>query len=231
MKRVLSIVIISIIQLSGYSQTCNCPDFEFSSSKNLPIIKIRSGQSQLIVCGYSNVDLDCGYISGVLQKDSSIYLSGFNVFSCTDKPTSIIYFGELNAYKLRPYKNYLTIDLITNLPVGKDLSYKYASLIRFQISKQQDKWIISKPQVVLDYSALSDNDFFKIKKDLGWDKLYPELIFPRDEAYEENKIMYAFIVALKNYPKYNQNFVNLGNFDGYLAELHDELKQILIDIE
>jgi hypothetical protein len=56
-------------------------------------------------------------------------------------------------------------------------------------------------------------------------------MFPRDEAYEENKIMYAFVVALKNYPKYNQDFTNLGNFNGYLAELHNELKQILIEIE
>ena len=231
MKRALSIIIISIAWLSGYSQSCSCPDFEFSSSENLPIINIKSGQSQLIVCGYSNVDLDCGFISGVFQKDSSVYLSGFNVFSCTDKPTSIIYFGELNAYKLRPYKNYLIIDLILNLPIGKDLSYEYTSLIRYRISKQQDKWILSKPQVVLDYSALTDFDFFKIKKDLGWDKMYPEFMFPRNEAYEENKIMYAFIVALKNYPKYNQDFTNLGNFDGYLVELHNELKQILIEIE
>jgi len=231
MKRVLSIIFISISWLSGYSQTCNCPDFEFSSSENLPIIKIRSGQSQLIVCGYSNDDLDCGYVSGVIQKDSSVYLSGFNVYSCSDKLTSIISFGESNAYKLRPYKNYLIIDLIFNLPVGKDLSYKYTSLIRYRISEQQDKWIISKPKVVLDFGALTDVDFFKIKKDLGWDKMYPEFMFPRNEAYDENKIMYAFVVALKNYPKYNQDFTNLGNFNGYLAELHNELKQILIEIE
>ena len=231
MKRIFVLIILIITWLSGYSQNCSCPDFEFSSSENPPIITIKNGKSQLIVCGYTGVELDCGFKSGALQKDSTIYLSGFNVFSCIDTPISIMSFGEVNNYKLRMYKNYLTIDLIMYLPVGRNLTYKYTSLIRYRISNKQDKWVISKPFTVLDYNALTDNDFFKIKKDLGWDKLYPEFIFPRNDKYEENKIMYAFIVALKNYPKYNQEFTNLGKFDGYLAELHNELKQILIDIK
>jgi hypothetical protein len=228
MRRTSLTLIIALIWISGQSQVCECPDYEFSSSEDYPIIKINSS---LIVCGYSGVELDNGFVSGVIQKDSSIYLSGFNVFTCLDWPNSIISFGELNEYKLKEYKDYLAIDLMMNLPVDKELNYKYTPLIRYKVSLKNGNWVIEKPYLLLDFSALDDNDFFKIKKDLGWDKLYPEFIFARDENYAENRLMYAFIVALKHFPKYNQDFGNLGNIDGYLLELHDEMMHVLKEIE
>jgi len=36
-------------------------------------------------------------------------------------------------------------------------------------------------------------------------------------------------LEFKGVPKYNQDFKNLGKFDGYLAELHDEFERILTD--
>jgi len=57
----------------------------------------------------------------VVQKDSSIYLSDL-MFSCLAQPNSLISFGEFNEYKLNNTKNYLTIDLMMNLPVDKELT-------------------------------------------------------------------------------------------------------------
>ena len=231
MKSAFLILMIASINMYCYSQNCQCLDYEFSSSKEKSIIEIGSGNNKLIVCGYSNIDLDNGFRSGILQKDSSIYLSGFNLFTCTDSTRPLISFGETQIFKLKRYFDYLTLDLMMNLPIDKGLVYKNTSLIRYIISKQNGKWTIGKPILVLDFSALTDNDFFKIKKDLGWDKLYPEFMFKRDENYQENRIMYAFIVSLKEYPKYNQDFKNLGKFDGYLVELHNECERILKDLK
>jgi len=230
MKHIIFAVFVSLIFFPGFGQNCSCPDFEFSSSDDLPIIEINNLCS-LIVCGYKGVELDNGFVSGVLQKDSSIYLSGFNVFSCLNRPNSIISFGELHEYKLKKYKNYFTIDLMMNLPVDEELKFKYTSLSRYIISQNNGSWLVEKPYLVLDFTSLNDNDFFKIKKDLGWDKLYPEFMFARNERYAENRLMYAFIVALKYFPRYNQDFNNLGKMDGYILELHDEFMRILKEIE
>jgi hypothetical protein len=230
MRQTLLTIIICLIWISGQSQECRCPDYEFSESRNRPVIKINNLKNQLIVCGY-DIYLDNGAMAGVQQKDSSIYLSGFNVFTCLDQPISIVSFGELNEYKLRAYKDYLTIDLMMNLPVDRELNYKYAPLIRYKVTFEDGKWVLEKPYLILDFSALDDNDFFKIRKDLGWDKLYPEFMFARNESYAENRLMYAFIVTLKYFPRYNQDFNNLGKMDGYILELHDEFMRILKEIE
>jgi len=87
------------------------------------------------------------------------------------------------------------------------------------------------PLALFQGCSLTNNDFFKIKKDLGWDELYPEFMFKRDDNYQENRIIYAFIVCLKEYPKYNQDFKNLGKFDGYLAEMHNEFDRILTELK
>lgn len=219
------------VSIHSFSQNCKCLDYEFSSSKDKTIIEIGSANNKLIVCGYCNINLDNGFKSGVLQKDSSIFMSGFNIFTCTDSIRPLISFGEVQIFKLKQHKDYLTLDLMMNLPIDKGLNYKNAPLIRYKITKQKGKWTIGKPIRVLDFSALTDKDFFKIKKDLGWNKLYPEHLFERDEDYQENKIMYAFIVSLREFPKYNQDFKNLGTFDGYLAELHDRLERILMELK
>jgi hypothetical protein len=231
MRSIFLILMLVSIDTYTFSQNCKCLDYEFSSSKDKPVIEIGTGNNQLIVCGYSNVDLGNGLKSGFLQKDSSIYMSGFNAFTCTDSIRPLISFGEVKIFKIKRYNDYLTLDLMMNLPVDKGLNYKNTPLLRYKISKPKGKWTIGKPIRVLDLSALTSNDFFKIKKDLGWDKLYPEQIFKRDENYQENKIMYAFIVTLKDFPKYNQKFKDLGTFDGYLAELHNEFERILTELK
>ena len=231
MRHIILTLIFFSIWIYCYSQNCKCPDNGFSSSKDKPIIEIGNENNKLIVCGYSNVDLDNGYKSGILQKDSSIYLCGFEVFLYKDTVHPLIRFGEIKIFKLKEYKDYLTLDLMMNLPIVKDLNYKNTSLIRYKISKHKSTWAIEKPIIILDFSALTENDFFKIKKDLGWDKLYPEQMFKRDVNYEENKIVYAFILCLKEFPKYNQEFNNMGKYDGYLAEIHNEFEKILMDIK
>lgn len=231
MKQTLLIILLASFYIYGYTQNCSCPDYEFSSSKDQPIIKISCGNNDLIVCGYHGVNLASGRKSGVFQKDSSVYLSGFNIFTCIDNFVPLASYGEINEYKLKSYRDHLTLDLMMNIPVDKELKYKNSSLIRYEIICHKNKWIINKPYIVLDFNSLTEDDFFKIKKDLGWDNLYPEFMFERNEEYPENRIMYAFVVALKFYPNYNQDFYNLGKFDGYLSELHEKLNGILQELK
>jgi hypothetical protein len=230
LKTITLIIIFISAWLSGLSQNCRCIDHEFSSSKEKPIIEYDNGREKLIICAYSNVMLDIGFKSGIIQKDSSIYLCGFNVFTCSDSVRPLLSFGETREFKLLSINNSPSLDLMMNLPVDTGLNVMYSPVIRYNISFVEGKWVVKKPVIVLNFSKLTDYDFFMIKKDLGWDKLYPEFMFKRDEYYPETRILNAFVLALKYYPKYNQDFFNLKELDGSLSELHFELSGILKEI-
>jgi hypothetical protein len=230
LKTVGLIIIFISIYLSGTSQICHCIDYEFSSSKEKPIIEFDESNDKLIICGYSNVDLDIGFKSGIKQNDSSIYLCGFNIFICSDSVQPLLSFGELKVFKLSWLDNSPSLDLIMNLPTDKELNFIYSPVIRYKITLEKGKWIVEKPIVIMDFSKLTEHDFFMIKKDLGWDSLYPEFMFSRDEFYAERRILNAFVLALKYFPKYNQDFYNLKDLDGANLELHLELSGILKDL-
>jgi hypothetical protein len=231
LKTASLIIIFLSIYLSSLSQNCHCIDYEFSSSKESPIFEFGENNNKLIICGYSNVNLDNGFKSGVKQSDSSIYLCGFNVFSCSDSVQPLLSFGELKEFKLSLIDNSPSLDLIMNLPVDKELNFIYSPVIRISVSLEKGKWVAKKPIIILNFSKLTEYDFFMIKKDLGWDNLYPEFMFKRDESYAERRILNAFVLALRYFPKYNQDFNNMKELDGALLELHDELSDILSDLD
>jgi len=228
MKTFLLTISFIFIWIHSYSQNCNCPDDMFSSSKDKPLIEIGTGNNKLFICGYRDIDLANDYKSGVLLSDSSMYLCGFSVFTCQDTVKSLTNIGEIDICRLKQFKDSITIDFIMEMPVDSGLKLKYTPLVSFTISRQKEEWKIGQSKIVLDYSALTETDFQRIKKELGWGKYTKESIFPKDEYYNLNMIRCAFVLSLKDYPKYNQAYKSYGDFNGgFDEEIHYKLYKIL----
>lgn len=228
MKAIFFLIILFFFSVYSYSQDCDCPDLLYSSSKYKPLIEIGPKNNKLFVCGFSGIDLINGFKTGVLLKDSSMYLSGFSIFTYKDTVKLLTNISEIDICRLRQFNDSLTIEYIEEMPVDSGLKLKYSPLVSFAISRHKNEWVIGESRMVLDYSDLTEADFKKIEMELGWGKNIKKSIFPKDEYYNLNLIRYAFVLSLKEYPKYNKAYKNYGDFSGsFDEEIHYQLYKIL----
>lgn len=217
-----------ILVLCWFWWTGMCPLLGQDYLKEAPIWVMGTENNFLAVYGYCGEKLSNGVIGGEIQKDSSVFLSGFQVRNREE-----ILFGEseLSIYRLSKNKDSLYVDLIMVLPVGKDMTWQYVPVIRYVIGMQDQDWRVSKPQSILDVSQLTKLDFLKMKKDLGWDQLKPEIMFPRNLSYDEDRLSNAFLICLKYFPAYNAEYLKLDRGDGAMAEIFQEYAEILKKLE
>lgn len=198
---------------------CECIDYHFSQKGQEPLLMHNLGSTKIIVCGYIG-KYEWGITLGERLPDSSFYVSGFNLFSCTESGIDHLFEnGEYYLNKIVPKPNQIEVIRLRRMPVSKKLDYDWTEIISIKIHKvnQQIKvdssFVLSVDLYDQEFIDYFKSEISKLENDPTIDQT----------NYLEYLIDYSFIQAVINPKEYGQILHGLGPFDGYLGPLYRDI--------
>lgn len=204
------------------SNECECIDYMFSEKGDSPLIKHKIGNRELIVCGYRNKSSEDFHL-GYWQPDSSMYVSGYNIFDCSETPIKSIYNqGEfyLERIKLKPHS--IIIEQLIRIPTDTTFSYNYTPVIATEFYEYEGS-LTKRTDLIFQTENISNEflEIFKEKINLA------KKDTPQSYKYFDYLIHYQFIMAVMHPEKYGTELRRIGEenhgFDGYVAVLYRDL--------
>jgi len=198
---------------------CECIDYHFSQKGQEPLLTHYLGSTKIIVCGYIG-KYEWDITLGERLPDSSFYVSGFNIFSCTDSGIDHLFEnGEYYLNRILPKPNQLEVVRLRRMPVSKKLDYEWTDIIsiKFHEGNQELKvdssFVLSVDLYDQEFLNYFKSEISKLENDATKDQT----------NYLEYLIDYSFIQAVIN-PKEHGHILNsLGPFDGYLGPLYRDI--------
>lgn len=204
------------------SNECECIDYMFSEKGDSPLIKHKIGNRELIVCGYRNKSSE-GFHLGYWQPDSTMYVSGYNIFDCSETPIKSIYSeGEFYMERIQLKSDTIIIERLIRIPTDNTFDYNYTPVTSTRLYEHEGR-LTERTDLIFPIENI-DNEFLDtFKEKLNQTKNAT----PRSYEYFDYLIHYQFIMAVMYPEKHGIELKRIGEenngFDGYVAVLYRDL--------
>jgi hypothetical protein len=151
----------------------------------------------------------------LLQRfnDSSIKISEFSIEE-SNSHKSIKSYGAVNRFLLNKLDDKLEIIELTILPVGAGLEWTQVPYSRTLITAEDDSLKVSKSEIILDLSNITDTDIDSFIKDL------PNLKKSNNNNNDEHLIGKLLVCSLKGNKKCLEIFNDIDDFIEYNLGAH-----------